>query len=241
MSEHTIGRLEYSSAGYGTKTGIVTDEYFIRRPGDDVAVAAEVIDPETGKPSEVNARRLVACWNACEGMTTKQLEDLPAPIRFQQQRLSDRTSERDELISALEEVLRISDREHDAWGRARAAIAAVKGTAEPIEIIELTAEQFDTFEKQVEDNPLAENGALQALLSRPKPWTNADARYASITKGGSYERLGAIRGAGSLKGLSGIAYRDTATGNLFVREPECFAARMKLIPDPTDAADGVVQ
>lgn len=32
-----------------------------------------------------------------------------------------------ELISAFEEVLRISDRDHEAWHRARAAIAAVKG------------------------------------------------------------------------------------------------------------------
>lgn len=29
----------------------------------------------------------------------------------------------EELISAIEEVLRISDRDHDAWHRARAAIA----------------------------------------------------------------------------------------------------------------------
>ncbi|MDS1913313.1 MULTISPECIES: hypothetical protein [Enterobacter] len=29
----------------------------------------------------------------------------------------------EELISAMEEVLRISDRDHDAWRRARAAIA----------------------------------------------------------------------------------------------------------------------
>lgn len=33
----------------------------------------------------------------------------------------------DELVAAFEEVLRISDRKHDAWDRAKEAIAAAKG------------------------------------------------------------------------------------------------------------------
>ncbi|WP_133306462.1 hypothetical protein [Pseudomonas sp. LS-2] len=75
MREFTKGRLEHSSAGHGwTGKGLIIDEYFIRRPEDDVALAADVIDPETGKPSEENARRLVACWNACEGIPTDALE-----------------------------------------------------------------------------------------------------------------------------------------------------------------------
>lgn len=38
---------------------------------------------------------------------------------------------RDELLAALEEVVAISDRKHDAWDRARAAIAKAKGPSEP--------------------------------------------------------------------------------------------------------------
>lgn len=36
----------------------------------------------TGKyeSEEMNARRLVACWNACEGITTERLEDLGRPL-----------------------------------------------------------------------------------------------------------------------------------------------------------------
>lgn len=50
-------------------------------------------------------------------------------------------------------------------------------------------------------------------------------RYTSVSKGGRYTKLGAIRGAGSLKGLAGIAYQNEK-GDLFIREPECFAKRM---------------
>lgn len=52
--------------------------------------------------------------------------------------------------------------------------------------------------------------------------------YTSISKGGSYTKLGTIRGAGALKGLAGIAYQNDK-GDLFVREPECFAKRMVLV------------
>jgi len=52
--------------------------------------------------------------------------------------------------------------------------------------------------------------------------------FTHTTKGGSYERLGAIRGAGTMKGLTGVAYRDDK-GGLFIREPECFARRMVLV------------
>lgn len=99
MSEHTSGPLEFSSAGHGSNGGITVDEYFIRRPEDDVAVAAEIIDPETGAPSESNARRLVACWNACQNITTDAIETGSLDL-FQLQ--LDRmmlTQQRDELLS----------------------------------------------------------------------------------------------------------------------------------------------
>lgn len=99
MSEHTKGPLEFSSAGFGSKSGITVDEYFIRRPEDDVAVAADVIDPETGSPSESNARRLVACWNACQNIATDAIESGSLDL-FQLQ--LDRmvlTQQRDELLS----------------------------------------------------------------------------------------------------------------------------------------------
>lgn len=70
-------------------------------------------------------------------------------------------------------------------------------------------------------------GIAKAAIAAAKGAAPAP-RYTSISKGGSYEKLGAIRGAGALKGLTGIAYRDDQ-GRLFIREPECFAKRMQLI------------
>jgi hypothetical protein len=37
------------------------------------------------------------------------------------------TAQRDELLDALKEVVRISDRKHDAWDKAKAAIAKAEG------------------------------------------------------------------------------------------------------------------
>ena len=39
----------------------------------------------------------------------------------------DLTEQRDKLLAALVEVIRISDRDHDAWNHAKALIAEAKG------------------------------------------------------------------------------------------------------------------
>ena len=69
---------------------------------------------------------------------------------------------------------------------------------------------------------------VSAELAAAKAGVDNRPRYTSVSKGGSYVKLGVIRGAGSLKGLSGIAYQDEK-GDLFIREPECFAKRMVLV------------
>lgn len=82
----------------------------------------------------------------------------------------------------------------------------------------------------------AHEGASGIITDFAKKMLNAEPapRFTSVSKGGIYERLGAIRGAGSLKGLTGTAYRDEK-GALFIREPECFAKRMVLIKPEGDA------
>lgn len=74
-----------------------------------------------------NARRLVACWNACNGVDTDLLEQNPAPF-------SDLRAQRDDLLAALERLVR----QHGSDGIeysgdhpiavARAAIAKATGT-----------------------------------------------------------------------------------------------------------------
>lgn len=36
-------------------------EYFVRRDGDDISIAAEIVNPESGLPSEANAAFIAAC------------------------------------------------------------------------------------------------------------------------------------------------------------------------------------
>lgn len=71
---------------------------------------------------------------------------------------------------------------------------------------------------------------VSAELAAAKAGVDTRPRYTSVSKGGRYTKLGAIRGAGSLKGLAGIAYQNEK-GDLFIREPECFAKRMVLMGD----------
>lgn len=61
-SKHTPAPWEVSHAGHGGPSGFVLDEYFVlnRAVADDVAIAAEIIDPATQMPSEANARLIAA-------------------------------------------------------------------------------------------------------------------------------------------------------------------------------------
>ena len=164
--------------------------------------------PQT-KGAEDAARRVSACLAACAGISTKALEKgrlSPDAFQLEESRADRAEQQRDDLVSAFEEVLRLSDRKHDAWDRAHAVIAKAKAPSH----------QWKTG--------AATEGA-----------TSAADRYTHLTKGGVYEKLGAIYGAGSLKGLAGIAYCNDA-GKLFIREPESFAARIQLIK-----ADGGAQ
>lgn len=55
-------------------------------------------------------------------------------------------------------------------------------------------------------------------------------RYTCIGKGGEYELLGESHGAGDdLRGTFQMIYRDVATGQLYNRNRESFAERMKLL------------
>lgn len=59
--------------------------------------------------------------------------------------------------------------------------------------------------------------------------TTKQPRYTCVSKPGEYEIIGTSSGAGTMKGVPLIVYRDVKTGRLFHREPENFMARMKKI------------
>lgn len=83
---------------------------------------------------EANARRLVACWNACEMVSTEDLEALTRPGDVSWTGTIDRlVRERDELLEALKRIVDWDDvglaLTQDHVVQARAAIAKVEGGA----------------------------------------------------------------------------------------------------------------
>lgn len=84
MSEHTKGRLAQSGLHADSESGDWEGRaYFVAK----------------GKLAKENMRRLVACWNSWEGVSTKAIEDVTAkvsPISY-----GHLERDRDELIAAL--------------------------------------------------------------------------------------------------------------------------------------------
>lgn len=68
---HTPGKLRIGTPPPNGEQTIGTYQ------GLMVAVATTGID----MPTKANARRLVACWNACDGISTNTLEALRTPIK----------------------------------------------------------------------------------------------------------------------------------------------------------------
>lgn len=130
---HTQGKLSISEVGSGLEA---EDEQ-----ENVVFQIKAVLDGVLHEKGKSNTRRLVACWNACEGISTEILEESVVKPT-----LSDHTdaiaAQRDELLAALEGML---DRyvslansgdagnwdceEEDEVIAARQAIANVKGEA----------------------------------------------------------------------------------------------------------------
>lgn len=48
--------------------------------GELISNGGKTVATFNDEPSSDDARRLVACWNACEGITTERLEDLGRPL-----------------------------------------------------------------------------------------------------------------------------------------------------------------
>ncbi len=125
-TQHTQGRLIARGFSIYAAEG--------RTPVADTCLTASVPDND-----EANARRLVACWNACAGIPTKALEDagtIAVEVEDEMQaELLAAWQQRDELLAALEVMLRDYTAVHDigdvemqpAIYQARAAIAKVKG------------------------------------------------------------------------------------------------------------------
>lgn len=54
---------------------------FVRRPDDDVAIAADVLDPDTGGPSDANACLIAAAPDLLAALEALNLQMPPSHIR----------------------------------------------------------------------------------------------------------------------------------------------------------------
>lgn len=88
-SQHTAGEIRY--------------EYEPGYCGELIAQDGMTIAAFVDEPSEANARRLVACWNACEGISTEHLEDDAVRKLMQDRDLL--LAQRDELLAELKKAL----------------------------------------------------------------------------------------------------------------------------------------
>jgi hypothetical protein len=140
MSEkHTQGRLK--ATRLGAIVGGPIREYVNGSGQDQVAMTTGTEWMDEGE-KEANARRLVACWNACDGIPTTDLEqyaaldgvehETVARLRF----VGGLVKQRDELLEALEVCRDALQRIREYGGHrasaeivAEQAIANVKGGA----------------------------------------------------------------------------------------------------------------
>lgn len=137
MSEakHTRGRLQATPWGNSDCSGwdLTINAHLL--PLSDASSATE-------DEAEANARRLVACWNACDGIATDALEtEGNAALGWSRtaSKLIRAATRSDELLEALQSIAECCNEDHAARdyasrqteirGIARAALAKVGSTA----------------------------------------------------------------------------------------------------------------
>ena len=100
--------------------------YALNKKGVNV-FSAFVQDGETDEDElKANARRIVACVNVCEGISTENLE-YNLPVKELAQQYNEVIRQRDELLAALEEIVQHTGLGHPIANFARKAIGSVKG------------------------------------------------------------------------------------------------------------------
>lgn len=101
MSTHTQGKLTHK------RLGVIVGGPFVEfARGSGQKQLAIVCGVDDGSEIEDNARRLVACWNACEGVPTDALEQIEgfgkAALPYHELK-----AQRDELIAVSKGLLEV--------------------------------------------------------------------------------------------------------------------------------------
>lgn len=170
----------------------------LNRHGDGV-VQTDEYGHVGGVRLEADAKRIIARVKACKGVDTKALEKMPTSFgELLSLEFKEVVAQRDQLLAALEEVVRISDRKHDAWDRAKTAIASVSGnaTTQPdlSHIEEFTVQWFESRQKWIAIFPNGHViddgfGAVGYAISAAYQYLNrGEVEFECTEDTGSYQR-----------------------------------------------------
>lgn len=123
MSEHMKERLSFSDADCRSHALPSEFAFDIKTNGELVAVVKFPNRNPAGQIAEANARRLVACWNACAVFSTEELEHQDQERLFDglQGQIRDGCAERDELVTALHRLAAAEKAPRQEWLDAHAA------------------------------------------------------------------------------------------------------------------------
>lgn len=107
MSEHTNGPLKFLEQGEACEYCLVTDDkrwvISFRLNGEFMPLAQQDI-----------ARRMVACWNACEGLDTELLENIAMTGGLVERfaLINQTEQQRDDLLAAAKNLRDVKGRHH---------------------------------------------------------------------------------------------------------------------------------
>ena len=133
MSMHTQGPITFREDGDANHWSMLTK--------DGRWLLSLLANGEQTSPGQIaNFRRLVACWNACEGLSTESLERMPGTFAQAMAadfldlwaQYADAKAQRDELLEALRGMLALDEEHHqrgdcddDVCAEVRKALAAI--------------------------------------------------------------------------------------------------------------------
>ena len=120
------------------------NNHIVSEANQDIAICFMAHDgTEDNECGEANARRIVACVNACAGYATEELEQATLDKRHRHEIIADlvkSNKQRDELLAALEEITNVFatigitagcyDDELNALQKGLSAIASVKANTQ---------------------------------------------------------------------------------------------------------------